>query len=85
MVPKEEIVKNGYDLSINKYKEVVYEKVEYPPTSEILTQINILQMEIQEDLKELEEMLGTDVLEGEFMEKKGTADNQQLSDENVSE
>lgn len=72
MVPKEEIVKNGYDLSINKYKEVVYEKVEYPPTSEILTQINILQMEIQEDLKELEEMLGTDVLEGEFTEKGKT-------------
>ena len=36
MVPVEEIRDNGYDLSINKYKEIVYEKVEYEPTSVIL-------------------------------------------------
>ena len=29
-VPKEEIVENGYDLSINKYKKVEYTPVEYP-------------------------------------------------------
>ena len=34
-VDKDDIVKNGYDLSINKYKEVEYKKVEYPPPSEI--------------------------------------------------
>ena len=39
LVDKQEIIDNEYDLSINKYKEVVYEKVEYPPTSEILADI----------------------------------------------
>lgn len=57
LVPKEEIVKNDYDLSINKYKEVVYEKVEYEPTSVILAKINDLQKEIEAGLKELGEML----------------------------
>ena len=57
LVPKKEIVDNGYDLSINKYKETVYEKVEYPPTSEIISDIKKLQGEINDDLKELEKML----------------------------
>lgn len=56
-VDKEEIVKNNYDLSINKYKEVVYKKVEYPPTSEILADILALNKEIDKDLKELEALL----------------------------
>ena len=56
-VDKEEIVKNNYDLSINKYKEVVYEKVEYPPTSKILADILDLNKEIDKDLKELEALL----------------------------
>ena len=29
LVPKEEIVNNDYDLSINKYKEIIQEKIEY--------------------------------------------------------
>jgi len=42
LVPKQEIVDNGYDLSINKYKEIEYIPVEYPPTSEILANIKAL-------------------------------------------
>lgn len=57
LVNKEEIVKNDYDLSINKYKEIEYEKVEYEPTSVILGKINDLQKEIEAGLKELEKML----------------------------
>ena len=56
-VKKDEIVENDYDLSINKYKEIEYIPVEYPPTEEILGEINKLEMEIQENLKELEKML----------------------------
>ena len=56
-VPKDEIIKNDYDLSINKYKEIEYVPVEYPPTEEILEEINKLESEIQMNLKELEEML----------------------------
>lgn len=57
MVPVEEIRDNGYDLSINKYKEIVYEKVEYEPTSVILGKINTLEAEIQQELAELQKML----------------------------
>ena len=57
MVPKAEIVENDYDLSINKYKEIVYEKIEYPPTSEIIADIKKLNEEIAAGLKELEAML----------------------------
>ena len=56
-VPVQEIIDNGYDLSINKYKEVVYEKVEYEPTDVILGKINALETEIQSELKELQKLL----------------------------
>lgn len=56
-VDKEEIVENDYDLSINKYKEVIYEKVEYPPTSEILADIETLNKEIEMNLEELKALL----------------------------
>lgn len=59
MVPKQEIADNGYDLSINKYKEVVYEKVEYPPTSEIMANIREMEMEIGKEMDELEKLLNT--------------------------
>lgn len=57
-VKKEEIAENDYDLSINKYKEIEYIPVEYPPVSEIMENINTLQKEIDEDMKKLEIMLG---------------------------
>ena len=56
-VPKEEIVDNEYDLSINKYKQTEYKAVEYPPTSEIMTNIKALEAEMNQALAELEEML----------------------------
>ena len=57
MVPRDEIAENDYDLSINKYKEVVYVPVEYPPTSEILADLRQLEAEIAQNLDELETML----------------------------
>jgi type I restriction enzyme M protein len=56
-VDKGEIVGNDYDLSINKYKKTEYVPVEYPPTSQILAEINALENEIAQGLKELGEML----------------------------
>ena len=56
-VPKAEIVENGYDLSINKYKKTEYKPVEYPPTSEIMAQLHELEMQITESLAELEGMM----------------------------
>ena len=56
-VPKQEIVDNEYDLSINKYKKTEYVAVEYPPTSEILDKLDKLEEEIAAGLKELRGML----------------------------
>ena len=56
-VTKEEIVNNGYDLSINKYKELVQEKIEYENPKVILKQIMDMEEEFQNQLKELEELL----------------------------
>ena len=57
-VPKKDIVANDYDLSINKYKEVEYVAVEYPPTEEIMANIRELEMEIGTEMDELEKLLG---------------------------
>lgn len=56
-VTKEEIVENGYDLSINKYKEIVYEEVIYDAPEVILSRIKNLESEITKGLEELERML----------------------------
>lgn len=56
-VNKEEIVANDYDLSINKYKKVEYEAIEYPPTEEILAKIDSIEKEIQVELAALKELL----------------------------
>ena len=57
LVPKAEIAANGYDLSINKYKQVEYVPVEYPSTAEIMADLHELEMDITAGLAELEGML----------------------------
>ena len=56
-VPKKEIVDNGYDLSINKYKKTEYKPVDFPSTTELMTELHELEMEITKGLAELEGML----------------------------
>lgn len=56
-VPKSEIAANDYDLSINRYKEVEYEAVEYDPPHVILERLAKLEAEIAEGRKELEGLL----------------------------
>ena len=56
-VPKDEIAANGYDLSINRYKEVVHEAVEHRSPTEILARLRELEAEIQAGMDELEGML----------------------------
>jgi type I restriction enzyme M protein len=57
-VPKAEIAGNGYDLSLNRYKEVVHEEVEHVPPQVILATLDELEAKIQQGMKELKEMLG---------------------------
>lgn len=56
-VPKEEIVENDYDLSINKYKEIVIEKKEYEHPKVILKRVMDMEDEIQSILKKLGDIL----------------------------
>jgi type I restriction enzyme M protein len=56
-VPKQEIVDNEYDLSINKYKQVEYEAIEYPPTEEIMDKILELDAQIAKELAVLKALL----------------------------
>lgn len=56
-VDVEEIRENGYDLSINKYKEIVYEEVVYDEPLVIMSRVKELEKEISVGLEELERML----------------------------
>jgi type I restriction enzyme M protein len=56
-IPKSEIRTQGYDLSLNRYKEVVHEEVAHRAPGEILRALGKLEAEIQQDMKELEGML----------------------------
>jgi type I restriction enzyme M protein len=57
-VPKAEIAGNGYDLSLNRYKEIVHEEVEHRPPTEIIADIERLEDEIRVGLEELSGMVG---------------------------
>jgi type I restriction enzyme M protein len=57
-VPVQEIRDNDYDLSINRYKAIEYEEIEYEDPKVILTKLRTLEDEIRRDLDALEEMLG---------------------------
>lgn len=56
-VPIEEIRESGYDLSIDRYKEIEYEEMQYEDPKAILADIKKLEEEIMEGIKELEEMI----------------------------
>ncbi|MBE2940725.1 type I restriction-modification system subunit M [Anoxybacillus flavithermus] len=56
-VPVEEIRENDYDLSINKYKEIEYEEVQYEAPSVILEKVETLEKEIMQGLQELKKMI----------------------------
>ena len=60
-VPVEEIRANGYDLSINKYKEIEYTPVEYPSTDKLIEQIETLNEEYEDSIQRLKILLGKQV------------------------
>ena len=57
-VPKADIVEQDYDLSINRYKEIVHEQVKYDPPKTIIKRLKKLEAEIASDLSALEALLG---------------------------
>ncbi|MCX4387751.1 type I restriction-modification system subunit M [Micromonospora peucetia] len=57
-VPKADIVEQGYDLSLNRYKEVVREEIEHRSPLDVLTELERLESEIQQGIADLKTMLG---------------------------
>lgn len=57
-VEKAAIVANEYDLSINRYKEVVYEKVEYDSPQVIMARLDELSIDIATKMEELRGLIG---------------------------
>jgi type I restriction enzyme M protein len=56
-VPVKELRNNGYDLSVNRYREVAHEKIDHIPPKQLIAELNALEAEIEKGIKELEEML----------------------------
>ena len=57
LIPKSEIVANDYDLSINRYKEIIYDKVVYEKPQKLIDEIKALDKKRLEAMNELEKML----------------------------
>jgi type I restriction enzyme M protein len=57
-VPRAEIAAEQYDLSLGRYKELVYEATEHRPPMEIMAEIELLDGQLQEELEELKGMIG---------------------------
>jgi type I restriction enzyme M protein len=56
-VPKADIAAQGYDLSLNRYKEVVHKEIEHRAPKEIMSDLMRLEREITAELKSLQETL----------------------------
>jgi type I restriction enzyme M protein len=56
-VPKADIAAEGYDLSINRYKEVVFEEVEHRSPGDVIAELEQIEGEFRAGLEELKEML----------------------------
>ncbi len=57
-VPKGDIAAQDYDLSLNRYKEIVHEEIEHRPPLEIIEELERIEGEIQQGISELKGLLG---------------------------
>ena len=56
-VPKSDIAEQNYDLSISRYKEIVYEEVEHRDPSEIIGELEAIENDIAKGMADLKGML----------------------------
>ncbi len=56
-VPKADLVAQGYDLSLNRYKEVVHDAVEHRSPKDILAELDRIEDEIQQGMRDLRELV----------------------------
>ena len=57
-MPKADIAAAGYDLSLNRYKEIEHEDIAHESPAAILADLRRIELEIAEGMKRLEEMVG---------------------------
>ncbi|WP_063010417.1 type I restriction-modification system subunit M [Nocardia nova] len=57
-VPKADIAAQDYDLSLNRYKEIIHEEVEHRPPLEIIEELELIEAEIQQGISDLKGILG---------------------------
>jgi type I restriction enzyme M protein len=57
-VPKADIVAEGYDLSLNRYKQLVYEDADYRSPTEIMDELEAIEHDIRSGLTELRKLVG---------------------------
>lgn len=58
LVPFSEIKTNDWDLSINRYKEIVYEEVKYDSPEKLIKLIETIDSERNDALKKLKQLIG---------------------------
>ncbi|GGN75990.1 type I restriction-modification system subunit M [Nocardia rhizosphaerihabitans] len=56
-VPKADVAAQDYDLSLNRYKEIVHEEAEHRPPLEIIEELELIESEIQQGLSDLKGLL----------------------------
>ena len=56
-IPKQEIVDNGYDLSLSKYKKEVYEEVSYESPKVIFEKLETIEATILKGISKLKELV----------------------------
>ncbi len=57
LVPVKDIIENGYSLRMKEYKEIEYQKVEYPSSKELLDEVDTLKDDLIASLQELRGLL----------------------------
>jgi type I restriction enzyme M protein len=57
LVTRKEISDQDYDLNIKRYKEIIYEEIEFDPPLVILDELQMIEAEIQQDMTELRGIL----------------------------
>ena len=57
-VSASEIADNDYDLSLNRYQEIIYEEIDYPEPAEIIAELEALENDIIQGLADLKTTLG---------------------------
>ena len=57
VVKKEEKKNNDYDLSLNIYRKVIYQNEQHTSPTKLISEIKILEEEIQVELKKLEKAI----------------------------